>query len=411
MSRIFALATVLLAAASQVAAQTWTSCNPLNATCPSDEALGIAHTFNFTNSAAADSTVWNTTAGTINYNLDGAEFTINQKGDSPTIQTNFYIFFGRVSVSMRAASGTGIISSIVLESDDLDEVDWEFMGGNTTHVETNYFGKGNTTSYDRAIYYGVDDPQANFHNYTTVWTADALDWYIDGAKVRTLNYTAALNGKNFPQTPMNIRLGVWAGGDPTANSNGTVEWAGGVTDYSKGPFTMIVQSVEVDDYSKGSSKYTYGNMSGDWQSIDVATGNSTIAAHLLKTNTAAAKFSHLPKWAQYTIAGGLSFAAAVSIALFAFCCVRSRRAGKRERAAADAEFDRNVQELNAYKRRAAEEEVPLAGYSSRNVSEAYRDDRNFGGAHHGAGAGYVFPGEEATGYKGAAGARVDGRYM
>lgn len=52
---------------------------------------------------------------------------------------------------MRCASGTGIISSIVLESDDLDEVDWEFIGGNSTSVETNYFGKGNTTSYDRAM--------------------------------------------------------------------------------------------------------------------------------------------------------------------------------------------------------------------------------------------------------------------
>ena len=28
----------------------------------------------------------------------------------------------------------GIISSIDLESDDLDEVDWEFMGGNGTNA-------------------------------------------------------------------------------------------------------------------------------------------------------------------------------------------------------------------------------------------------------------------------------------
>jgi beta-glucanase (GH16 family) len=82
------------------------------------------------------------------------------------------------------------------------------MGGNTTHVETNFFGKGNTTSYDRAIYYPVDNPQNNWHNYTVHWTADELQWWIDGKMIRTLPYAAAgtLNGHNYPQTPMNIRL-------------------------------------------------------------------------------------------------------------------------------------------------------------------------------------------------------------
>lgn len=40
------------------------------------------------------------------------------------MQSNFYIFFGVVSTVMKAAPGQGIISSIVMESDDLDEVDW-----------------------------------------------------------------------------------------------------------------------------------------------------------------------------------------------------------------------------------------------------------------------------------------------
>lgn len=170
---------------------------------------------------------------------------------------------------MKCASGTGIISSIVLESDDLDEVDWEFMGGNNTSVETNYFGKGNTTSYDRAIYYGVDDPQENFHNYTVDWTQEKLEWIIDGVSVRTLKYEDALNGDNFPQTPMNVRLGIWAGGDSEKNAKGVVEWAGGETNYKKGPFTMTVESLYVADYSSGSS-YTYGGTTGSYSSIKIA---------------------------------------------------------------------------------------------------------------------------------------------
>ena len=143
----------LLSVVSFAAAQTWTSCNPLNTTnCPNDPALGTNATFNFA-AQPADSVIWNTTAGPMTYGGKGAQFTIHESGDSPTIQSTFYIFFGQVSVIMQAANGTGIVSSIVLESDDLDEVDWEFLGGNTTHVETNFFGKGNTTLYDRAIWY------------------------------------------------------------------------------------------------------------------------------------------------------------------------------------------------------------------------------------------------------------------
>lgn len=262
--RTFTIAALLSAVVAPVAAQTWSACNPMNVTtCTPDVALGTNYTVYF-NDTPSD-TIWNTTAGTINYATNGAEFTVAAKGDSPTIQSNFYFFFGAVEVHMRAATGQGIISSIVLESDDLDEVDWEFMGGNTTSVETNYFGKGNTTSYDRAIYYAVDDPQQNFHNYTVDWTSAKIDWYIDGTIVRTLNYADANGGTDFPQTPMNLRLGIWAGGDPD-NSNGTIEWAGGLTDYSAGPYTMYVQSAKVTDYSSGSA-YKYSDKSGSWESI------------------------------------------------------------------------------------------------------------------------------------------------
>lgn len=49
---------------------------------------------------------------------------MNKKGDAPTIDTNFHLFFGKVEVTMKAAPGTGVVSSIVLESDVLDEIDW-----------------------------------------------------------------------------------------------------------------------------------------------------------------------------------------------------------------------------------------------------------------------------------------------
>lgn len=179
------------------------------------------------------------------------------------------MFFGRVSFFLKAAPGTGIVSSAILESDDLDEIDWEWLGGAdyVSKTSLNYFGKGNTTSYDRASWAGVANTQSVTHNYTITWTAAATTWYIDSVPVRTLNYADAVGGKNYPQTPMNIRVGIWAGGDP-ANAKGTIEWAGGVTDYSAGPYTMVLEKVEVVNDNPAKS-YKYGDMSGSYESIVV----------------------------------------------------------------------------------------------------------------------------------------------
>lgn len=167
---------------------------------------------------------------------------------------------------MKAAPGVGIVSSFVMESDDLDEVDWEWLGGDLKQVQTNYFGKGNTTTYDRGTYVALTSAHTDFHTYTIDWKSSSIVWSIDGAVVRTLNYGDANGGKNFPQTPMQIKMGNWVGGSPTG-AKGTVEWASGLTDFTKAPFTMTVKSVTISDSSTGGKSYVYSDMSGDWQSI------------------------------------------------------------------------------------------------------------------------------------------------
>ena len=140
---------------------------------------------------------------------------------------------------MKAAKGQGIVSSIVFESDDLDEIDWEFVGTDTTHVQSNFFGKGNTTSYDRVEYIEVDSPQDTFHTYSVDWNSDRINWIIDGSTVRTLTFDNDLTvgGKNYPQTPMRIKLGNWCGGCK-GMPQGTITWAGGATTFQDAPYTM-----------------------------------------------------------------------------------------------------------------------------------------------------------------------------
>lgn len=249
-------------------AQTFTSCNPLEKDdCPDMQALGVSnYSIDFQKSMMSDR-VWNTTANKVDFANSGAQFTINKRGEAPTVQTNFYIFFGQVEVIMKASLGQGVVSSIVMQSEDLDEVDWEWIGGNDSYVQTNYFGKGNTTSFDRAVWHPVSKPQDEYHNYTVDWTREKLEWFIDGQSIRVLKAEEANEGKNFPQTPCNVRLGIWAGGDPK-NPNGTVEWAGGETNYKDVPYTMTVKSVRVSDATEA-TQYQWGDKTGSWQSIKV----------------------------------------------------------------------------------------------------------------------------------------------
>lgn len=251
-------------------AQTSTTCNPLDTTCPNNPGL-LATSFssNFLEGKSAMSQ-WTAAAGTtLDFDSNGAAFSIDAAGQAPTIATNFYIFFGVITVKMQAAPGAGIVSSVVLLSDDLDEIDWEWLGGNTTTVETNFFGKGNTTLYDRATYQDVASPQTQSHTYTIDWNADRIEWIIDGTTVRTVtaDNSLTLYGKNYPQTPMQLKLGNWCGGC-SGEPQGTVEWSGGPTTFNDAPYVMYVESVDIQNSNPASAYQWMGN-SGSWQSIKV----------------------------------------------------------------------------------------------------------------------------------------------
>ncbi|KAL2022696.1 hypothetical protein VTK56DRAFT_4777 [Thermocarpiscus australiensis] len=282
--------TTLAAAAatlsSAVLAQTWSACNPLTSTsCPPDTALGMTINVDFTqgevNSFVAS-------GGTPTYGKDGVTFTVAKSGDAPQLSSIFYIMFGRVEVTMKAAPGAGIVSSLVLLSDCLDEIDMEWLGADDGEVQTNYFSKGQTGTYNRGQFNPAPNNQADFITYTVDWTAERIAWYVGGTVVRTLRVEDAAG--QYPQTPMQVRFGAWSGGD-AANAPGTVEWARGPTDYSKGPFSMVVRSAVITDYSTG-KKYTYGDRSGTWQSIraegGAVNGNAGRAGAITATASAPA---------------------------------------------------------------------------------------------------------------------------
>ena len=106
-------AATLAAAATLVAAHSYTNCNPTKKTCPNDIGLdSSSYSANFVNNPTANASWTAADYTTITYGNNGAEFSIAEQGQAPTISTDFYFFFGRVDVTMKAAPGTGIVSSV-----------------------------------------------------------------------------------------------------------------------------------------------------------------------------------------------------------------------------------------------------------------------------------------------------------
>ncbi|KAI1262781.1 concanavalin A-like lectin/glucanase domain-containing protein [Xylariaceae sp. FL1019] len=270
---------LILCRAQRYDGQYW-PCNPMkNLTCPPNLGLDqYTYSIDFRTASTDARKDWSTSNyATITYNQkakNGAEFTYGKRYDAPQLFTNFYIFFGRIDVEMQVAPGTGIISSSVLLSDDFDEIDWEMSGNNFNLgdkypngvVQNNYFSKGITGTYDRGLYIPCTRPESTFHTYSVDWTPEKLDWILDGKVVRTfLASNADKTTHQFPQTPSKIQLGLWAGGDPAANS-GTRNWAGGLTNMSAAPFTMFVRNVKITNYHPA-KYYNWTDQSGSWKSI------------------------------------------------------------------------------------------------------------------------------------------------
>jgi beta-glucanase (GH16 family) len=244
------------------------TCNPLvNTTCPADDALSTEHTW-WLNSTL-DSKLWDMETGTADYTSTGADFSIKTENASTLLVSNFYIFFGVMEAHVKMSPGRGIVSSVILMSDDEDEIDWEWVGYNTSSVQSNFFGKGNTTTSDRGGFHTVLNADTEYHNYTSYWDKDRLEWWIDGDLVRTVNYSEpkTLYGKNYPQTPCRVKASVWPVG-LASSSVGNIEWGGGLVNWDDLPFTMSIQRIRVKDFSSG-KEYEYEGTSGTYDSIKI----------------------------------------------------------------------------------------------------------------------------------------------
>ena len=143
-------------------------------------------------------------------------------------RTQNYYHYGDYEVSMKPSANPGTASTFFVctgpydlkdgNPNPHDEIDIEFLGQDTTHVQFNFFvdGKGgNEYMYDLGF-----DASLEFHRYGFRWEENAITWFVDGVPVYkvTTDTTVQTAGnvrivEKLPSTAGRILTNYWCGNE------------------------------------------------------------------------------------------------------------------------------------------------------------------------------------------------------
>jgi endo-1,3-1,4-beta-glycanase ExoK len=157
--------------------------------------------------------------------------------------------YGKVSARMRFATGSGVVSGLVLfytpyPNCNWNEIDIEHLGDSSNSSQLNcqvYLGTPTpscTTSVSptqdpQVVDLGVN-AETDFHQYDIEWTPAGVRTFIDGTPLRT--WTAHANLLNLPET---VLFTIWA--------SSAASWAGPLTSTSA-PTSADVDWIKVYDW-------------------------------------------------------------------------------------------------------------------------------------------------------------------
>lgn len=134
--------------------------------------------------------------------------------------------YGKVEASIRFATGSAVISSLVLiytpwPPDDWNELDIEFLGKNDDRIQFNHMVNvapadpaTEHLQFPKLVTLGFD-PSADFHTYAIEWEPGEARFFVDGALMHTATEEMARM-----VLPQNILLTIWA--------SSSAAWAGPV---------------------------------------------------------------------------------------------------------------------------------------------------------------------------------------
>nr|POE99517.1 putative glycosidase crf2 [Quercus suber] len=209
------------------------------------------------------------------------------------LTSTHYVWYGKISATLSTSQGAGVVTAFILMSDVKDEIDFEFVGTDLEHAQSNYYFQG-ITDYDNGGNLSTTDTRQNSHEYTFEWTPDSITWSIDGKAMRTQNredtYNETTKQFHYPQTPARVQLSLWPAG-LSSNGEGTITWAGGLVDWDSqymqnGYYYAVVSDVKVECYDPpdgfdnnfGSKAYYYTSTYGTNDTVAIGNNNTILSS-------------------------------------------------------------------------------------------------------------------------------------
>ncbi|MEY8800926.1 family 16 glycosylhydrolase [Leisingera sp. XS_AS12] len=152
---------------------------------------------------------------------DGKDFT------GAELQSQDFYSYGSYEVEMTASNVSGVVSSFFLFSNTFfgaarhNEIDFEFLGNDTTKVNINYYYGDQKLGDNGSVQVELGfDAAAGMHSYRIEWHPDGIRWYADGSLLyEVTGETAPLP---VPDEPMKIYMNIWTGGSGLETWHGPV---------------------------------------------------------------------------------------------------------------------------------------------------------------------------------------------
>jgi len=219
-----------------------------------------------------------------NNGVTGVILTMAQDTVGTLLATTDSVWYGQISAKMTTSQGKGVVTAFIMMSDVKDEIDFEFVGVDIDHAQSNYYSQG-VTNYNHGANHSAANTREQVHTYTIDWQEDQLTWSVDGNVVRTLKrsdtWNSTSNRFDYPQTPSRVMLSLWPAGLPS-NGEGTVNWAGGLIDWSSkymqnGYYYAVVQEVTVKCYDPPKNAQVKGSGKKGYVYTDERGTNDTVA--------------------------------------------------------------------------------------------------------------------------------------
>jgi beta-glucanase (GH16 family) len=234
---------------------------------------------------------WVSTGKPVIYN-DAILLTMAQDTVGTLLESAHYVWYGKICAKMTTSGGQGVITAFIMMSGVRDEIDFEFIGTDLNHAQSNWYSQG-VTNYMNMEKLETSDTNKNVHEYCIDWKPDALTWSIDGKDLRTVKqadtWNKTSNRFDYPQTPSRVMLSLWPAGLPT-NGKGTIEWAGGLISWDSpymqnGYYYAMVEEVTVECYDpppmatiKGSKVYEYTGLAGTNDTVLISDNEMILAS-------------------------------------------------------------------------------------------------------------------------------------